>query len=104
MIFALLNARAKNEILAFIGSSLSIAGVILTAGFSMFPFVMPSATDPVSSLTLWDAASSKKTMGIMLAVTLIFLPLILFYTSWVFSVLRGKVTVQIIKNNSNSMY
>lgn len=104
MIFALLNARVKNEGFAFIGSSLSIAGVILTAGFSMFPFVMPSATDPVSSLTLWDAASSKKTMGIMLAVTLIFLPLILFYTSWVFSVLRGKVTVQIIKNNSNSMY
>ena len=104
MIFALLNAKFKNEGLAFIGSSLSIAGVILTAGFSMFPFVMPSATEPISSLTMWDAVSSKKTMGIMLIVTLIFLPLILFYTSWVFSVLRGKVTVQIIKNNSNSMY
>ena len=104
MIFALLNAKFKNERLAFIGSSLSIAGVILTAGFSMFPFVMPSATDPVSSLTIWDAVSSKKTMGIMLVVTLIFLPLILFYTYWVFSVLRGKITVELIQNNSNSMY
>ena len=104
MMFALLNAKFKNEGLAFIGSSLSIAGVILTAGFSMFPFVMPSATDPVSSLTMWDAVSSKKTMGIMLVVTLIFLPLILFYTSWVFSVLRGKVTVQTIQDHTNSMY
>jgi len=104
MIFALLNAKFKNEGLAFIGSSLSIAGVILTAGFSMFPFVMPSATDPVSSLTMWDAVSSKKTMGIMLVVTLIFLPLILMYTSWVFSVLKGKVTVQTIQDHSNSMY
>ena len=104
MIFALLNAKFKNEGLAFIGSSLSIAGVILTAGFSMFPFVMPSATDPVSSLMMWDAVSSKKTMGIMLIVTLIFLPLILMYTSWVFSVLRGKVTVQTIQDHSNSMY
>lgn len=104
MMFALVNAQFKNEGLAFIGSSLSIAGVILTAGFSMFPFVMPSATDPVSSLTMWDAVSSKKTMGIMLVVTLIFLPLILFYTSWVFSVLRGKVTLQTIQDHTNSMY
>jgi cytochrome bd ubiquinol oxidase subunit II len=104
MMFALVNAQFKNEGLAFIGSSLSIAGVILTAGFSMFPFVMPSATDPVSSLTMWDAVSSKKTMGIMLIVTMIFLPLILMYTSWVFSVLRGKVTVQTIQDHSNSMY
>jgi len=79
-------------------------GDMATAGFSMFPFVMPSATDPVSSLTMWDAVSSKKTMGIMLVVTLIFLPLILFYTSWVFSVLRGKVTLQAIQDHSNSMY
>ena len=104
MILALVNARFKHELLAFIGSSLSIAGVILTAGFSMFPFVMPSSTNPVSSLTLWDATSSQKTMGIMLVVTLIFLPLIVFYTSWVFRVLRGKVTVEKIQENSNSMY
>jgi cytochrome bd ubiquinol oxidase subunit II len=104
MIFALVNAKFKYEVLAFIGSSLSIAGVILTAGFSMFPFVMPSSINPVSSLTIWDATSSQKTMGIMLVVTLIFLPLIVFYTSWVFRVLRGKVTVQKIQENSNSMY
>jgi cytochrome d ubiquinol oxidase subunit II len=104
MIFALVNALFKQEVLAFIGSSLSIAGVILTAGFSMFPFVMPSSTNPVSSLTIWDATSSQKTLSIMLIVTLIFLPIIVFYTSWVFSVLRGKVTVQKIQDNSNSMY
>jgi cytochrome d ubiquinol oxidase subunit II len=104
MIFALVNAQFKQEVLAFIGSSLSIAGVILTAGFSMFPFVMPSSTNPISSLTIWDATSSQKTLSIMLIVTLIFLPIIVFYTSWVFSVLRGKVTVQKIQDNSNSMY
>jgi cytochrome d ubiquinol oxidase subunit II len=72
--------------------------------FSMFPFIMPSSTDPVSSLTIWDAVSSKKTLGIMLVVTVIFLPLILIYTSWVYKVLRGKVTVQSIKDNTHTAY
>jgi cytochrome d ubiquinol oxidase subunit II len=65
---------------------------------------MPSSTDPVSSLTIWDAVSSKKTLGIMFVVTIIFLPLILIYTSWVYKVLRGKVTVQSIKDNTHTAY
>lgn len=101
---SLLSARFQHERTAFLFSSLTIAGVILTAGFSMFPFVMPSSTNPVSSLTLWDAVSSEKTLGIMFMVTIIFLPLILVYTSWVFKVLRGKVTVQSIKDNTHTAY
>ena len=101
---ALINARMKNERTAFIFSSIAIAGIILTAGCSMFPFIMPSSTDPISSLTVWDAVSSKKTLGIMFIVTIIFLPLILIYTSWVFRVLRGKVTVQSIKDNTHTAY
>ena len=101
---SLLSARLKNERTAFLFSSIAIAGIILTAGFSMFPFIMPSSTDPVSSLTLWDAVSSKKTLGIMFIVTIIFLPLIMMYTSWVYRVLRGKVTVQSIKDNTHTAY
>ena len=101
---SLLAARFKNERSAFLFSSIAIAGIILTAGFSMFPFIMPSSTDPVSSLTIWDAVSSKKTLGIMFIVTVIFLPLIMLYTSWVYRVLRGKVTVQSIKDNTHTAY
>lgn len=101
---ALINGKFNNERTAFLFSSMSIAGIILTAGFSMFPFIMPSSTDPMSSLTIWDAVSSKKTLGIMFAVTIIFLPLIIIYTSWVFRVLRGKVTVQSIKDNTHTAY
>jgi cytochrome bd ubiquinol oxidase subunit II len=101
---SLLNARFKNERSAFLFSSIAIAGIILTAGFSMFPFIMPSSTDPVSSLTIWDAVSSKKTLGIMFIVTVIFLPLIMLYTSWVYRVLRGKITVQSIKDNTHTAY
>jgi cytochrome d ubiquinol oxidase subunit II len=101
---ALLSSNAKKEKTAFVFSSTAIAGIILTAGFSMFPFIMPSSTNPVSSLTVWDAVSSQKTLGIMFVVTIIFLPLILLYTSWVFKVMRGKVTVQSIQDNTHTAY
>lgn len=101
---AFLSSNAKKEKTAFVFSSTAIAGIILTAGFSMFPFIMPSSTNPVSSLTIWDAVSSEKTLGIMFVVTIIFLPLILLYTSWVFKVLRGKVTVQSIQDNTHTAY
>ncbi|MDP1766729.1 MAG: cytochrome d ubiquinol oxidase subunit II [Methylotenera sp.] len=101
---ALLSSNAKKEKTAFVFSSTAIAGIILTAGFSMLPFIMPSSTNPVSSLTVWDAVSSQKTLGIMFVVTIIFLPLILLYTSWVFKVLRGKVTVQSIQDNTHTAY
>ena len=101
---SLLNTKFKNERSAFLFSSIAIAGIILTAGFSMFPFIMPSSTDPVSSLTIWDAVSSKKTLGIMFIVAIIFLPLIMLYTAWVYRVLRGKITVQSIKDNTHTAY
>ncbi len=44
--------------LALLGSSLSIIGIISTAGLSLFPFLLPSSLDPKSSLTVWDTSSS----------------------------------------------
>lgn len=92
------------SILAFVTSSLSLAGVILTAGIAMFPFIMPSSSDPRSSLTIWDAVSSHGTLQIMFWVVVIFLPIILVYTSWVYHVLRGKITVETIRANEHSVY
>lgn len=78
--------------LAFLASGGAVLGVILTAGLAMFPFLMPSSTHPAHGLTVWDASSSKTTLGIMLVAAAIFLPLILAYTSWAFRVMRGTVT------------
>ncbi|MCL2384338.1 MAG: cytochrome d ubiquinol oxidase subunit II, partial [Alphaproteobacteria bacterium] len=107
LIGALLNAfllTAKREGLAFIASSVAVLGVIATAGLSSFPFLLPSSLDPRASLTIWDASSSRLTLEIMLIVVLIFLPIILAYTAFVFRVLRGRVTIAYIKDNSSSLY
>jgi cytochrome bd ubiquinol oxidase subunit II len=103
-LIAALLASSRFEVCAFLATSLMVAGVILTAGFSMFPFIMPSSLDGRSSLTLWDSTSSRMTLQIMLIAVLIFLPIVLAYTSWVYRVMRGKVTADALEKNSHSMY
>ena len=88
--------------LAFLSSSLSIAAIILTLGVAAFPFLLPSSTQPGSSLTLWDASSSHMTLFIMLLATVVFLPIVLLYTAWVFRVLRGKVDQDGMGRNPNA--
>lgn len=98
-----LMSQGKN-LAAFVASSLVIIGVIGTAGASMFPFIMPSSTDFGSSLTVWDSVSSHLTLSIMLVATVIFMPIIILYTSWAYKVMAGKVTLAYIRENDHSAY
>jgi len=97
-------AMSRRTLSAFVASALAITGVIGTAGAAMFPFIMPSSTMPSASLTVWDSVSSPMTLGLMLVATLIFMPLIVFYTSWAYGVMRGKVTVAHIRANEQNAY
>ncbi len=85
---------------AFVSSALSVASVILTAAIAMFPFLMPSSTQPDHGLTIWDASSSAKTLSIMLVAVVVLLPIVLAYTAWVFRTLRGEVTLDHIRRQS----
>lgn len=89
---------------AFIFSATSIIGIIATVGVSMFPFILPSSTHPEQSLMVWDSSSSQLTLFIMLIATVIFMPIILLYTGWVYRVLRGKITEQTIIDNEDTAY
>lgn len=97
-------ARLNLSLLAFICSAVTVAATILTAGLAMFPFVMPSSTHPGHSLTLWDAVSSHYTLQLMFWAVVIFLPIVMAYTSWVYVVMRGKVTEQTIRENTHTAY
>jgi cytochrome bd ubiquinol oxidase subunit II len=89
---------------ALLGSALGIIGVISSVGLTMFPFILPSSTDPKSSLTVWDASSSQMTLFVMLVTAVIFVPIILAYTAWVYKVLWGKVTEDGVAEASDSVY
>lgn len=90
--------------LSLVMSSISIFGIISTVGVSMFPFLLPSSSDPAASLLVWDASSSQFTLWLMLGAVIVFLPIVLAYTTWVFRVMRGPVTVESITNDEQSMY
>jgi len=97
-------ALIKRAKVAFVCSAGSVFGIIATVGVSMFPFVLPSSSNPEQSLIVWDSTSSQLTLLIMLIATVIFLPLILVYTGWVYRVLRGKTTAQTIQDNHEAAY
>lgn len=103
-LLALLAAARQRAMLAFVLSSAAVTGVVLTAGGALFPFVMPSSSDPRSSLTLYDSVSSQRTLQIMFWAVLIFLPLIVAYTGWAYRVMRGKVTEQQVRDAGPALY
>jgi cytochrome bd ubiquinol oxidase subunit II len=96
--------RAERRLAAFVASGCGVAGIVATAGLSLFPFLLPSSLDPRSSLTVWDASSSQTTLFIMLIATLIFLPIVILYTGWIFRVMRGPVTADAIRRDEHALY
>lgn len=92
----------RQRILAWWLGALGWICVIGTAGAAMFPFLMPSVTHPSHSLTIWNSGASTLTQGWMLGFTIVFIPLILAYTSWAFWVMRGKVSVKQVQSDDHA--
>ncbi|TNF21309.1 MAG: cytochrome d ubiquinol oxidase subunit II [Rhodobacteraceae bacterium] len=104
MALAIRGLRTGGEVSTLLWSKLGITGVISSVGLTMFPFILPSTVDPKSSLTVWDASSSHQTLFVMLVSTVIFMPLILAYTAWVYKVLWGKVTEADVTDSTDTAY
>ncbi|WP_077003251.1 cytochrome d ubiquinol oxidase subunit II [Variovorax sp. KK3] len=103
-LLAFAGMRARREGIALLASALGIAGIILSVGASMFPFILPSSLDPRASLMVWDSSSSHLTLFIMLVVATVFIPIIVAYTSWVYKVLWGKVDADAIREERTHAY
>ncbi|WP_368501372.1 cytochrome d ubiquinol oxidase subunit II [Oceanobacter sp. 5_MG-2023] len=99
-----LMSMMNRGVMAFVSSSLAITGIILTAGFSLFPFIMPSSLEPSHSLTVWDVVSSEMTLNIMFWVAMVFVPIVLSYTIWGYYKMWGRLTNQFIEDNKYSTY
>jgi cytochrome d ubiquinol oxidase subunit II len=98
-VLAVVGLMRRRQAAAFAGSALGAFGIIATVGLSMFPFILPSAIDPRSSLTVWNASSSHLTLFVMLIVTAALLPIVLAYTAFVFKVLWGRSTADALTTN-----
>lgn len=103
LIAGMLALRAQRPATGWWLGAMAWVGVLGTAGAAMFPFIMPSSTNPSHSLTVWNSGASSLTMSWMLGFTVIFMPLIIAYTSWAFWVMRGKVTTKNVENSEHAL-
>jgi len=102
VILTILLSRAGRPGWGFFTSSLAITGVIMTAGISLFPFIMPSSTDLGSSLTIWDASSSHLTLSVMFWAVVIFLPIIIGYTIWNYRKMWGRLSIEEMQERTSA--
>ncbi|MGD9169970.1 MAG: cytochrome d ubiquinol oxidase subunit II [Candidatus Thiodiazotropha sp.] len=102
VILTIMMSLANRPGWGFVTSSLAITGVIMTAGVSLFPFVMPSSTDLGSSLTVWDAPSSHLTLTVMFWAVVIFLPIVIAYTIWNYRKMWGRLSIEEMQERTSA--
>lgn len=76
---------------AFLSSALTIASLLIAVALEVFPNLVYASNQPANSITIHNAASSAKTMKILLTIALIGTPLVGIYTGFVFWTFKGKV-------------
>lgn len=103
-LFNVVTSKANRCGFAFFFSSLTMAGIIITAAVSMFPFVMPSSSKPGESLLMWDATSSELTLTIMFFLALIFVVISLAYTIWSYYKMFGRIDESFIEEHKHTAY
>ncbi len=81
----------EKPVYAFVSSSATIAALVFLLGMAIFPNLIISTINPEYSLTIYNASSSQKTLGIALTIAIIGMPIVLTYTAIVYWVFRGKV-------------
>lgn len=82
------------EFRAFLSSSAAIGLLVILVGLGLYPNILLSDPNPEHSLTIVNAASSPKTLRIMLIIAIIGVPLVLAYTAGIYWIFRGKVKLE----------
>ncbi|HPM78997.1 MAG TPA: cytochrome d ubiquinol oxidase subunit II [bacterium] len=86
--------RKGREVSAFLCSSLGIVGLWGMVGAALFPNLVPALNDPALSLTLTNSSSGPVTLKTMLVIAVVFVPIVLGYTAFVYRSFAGKVSLE----------
>jgi len=76
---------------AWFSSCLTILSATFFGVTGLYPCMLPSSINPSFSLTIYNSSSSPLTLKIMLVVALVFVPIVIIYQTWVYSLFKDKV-------------
>jgi cytochrome d ubiquinol oxidase subunit II len=86
-------AVRKRHLGTFLATSATILSMVGVTGVSLFPTLVMSSTDPANSLTIYNAASTAKTLTVMLVIALVGMPIVIAYTAYIYRVFKGRVII-----------
>ncbi|MCB2223608.1 MAG: cytochrome d ubiquinol oxidase subunit II [Actinobacteria bacterium] len=89
---AVLAVMREREGWAFVGTGLTIVLVTVTLFLYLYPAVMPSTTEGVAGLDIYNASSTNMTLKVMTVVALIFTPIVLGYQAWSYKVFSKRIS------------
>ncbi|WP_288096268.1 cytochrome d ubiquinol oxidase subunit II, partial [Hydrotalea sp.] len=97
-VFNTINTRRLLEsgkyLVGFFSSALTVALLLITFAMNLYPNIVRSTINPLYSLTVHNAASSPRSLTIMLIIAAIGVPIIALYTGFVFWTFKGKVKLE----------
>ena len=98
----------KNEFFkTFLASCVSLLGIVGTMGYALFPYIMVSSTHPSQSLLVWNSSSSELSLLGILVCAVIMLPIIFYYTTFVYKKVWGrneKMHVNTVEKKQHELY
>jgi len=77
---------------AFLGTGLTVVGIVALIFGTLFPRVMPSTLG--FDLTIYNASSSAYTLQVMSVIALTLVPVVLLYQAWTYWVFRKRLTTE----------
>jgi cytochrome bd ubiquinol oxidase subunit II len=95
-------ALKQKYLSAFYSSCLTILAVTFTGVIGLYPNLIPSNIDKNYSLTIFNSSSSPYTLKIMTVVALIFVPVVIAYQIWIYTIFRKKMTVEEVLREKES--
>jgi cytochrome d ubiquinol oxidase subunit II len=78
---------------AFLFSSLTLSTLLILVAIELYPTLLISTIDAANNITIYNAASSDKSLSIMLTIAAIGAPLVISYTVFVYYTFKGKVVI-----------
>jgi cytochrome d ubiquinol oxidase subunit II len=90
----LVGIRLGGEAKPFLASCAYIVGMLTSAAFGVFPYVLPANTDPALGLTVWNSATTRYGLAVGLAWWIPGMALVAGYTVFVHRHFAGKTRLE----------